>query len=252
MRQRGDKMSEQKISTRARVLAIPAIGAMALGVAVFSRNSSAQDATGTPVASPAASPAAGGTNLAVSTKDIFFDPKTLEGTANVDVTITVTNMGAATHDFTIDELKVQTPMLAPGETAEVKINAPAGDYQYYCSVPGHKEAGMVGTLTLKDASASASTPAASGSGAIEVTANDIYFDPKTLEGAANTDVVINITNKGAATHDFAIKDLNILTDMLQPGASASVTVNAPAGDYQYECTVPGHAEAGMVGTLTLK
>ena len=241
-------MSEQKISTRARVLAIPAIGAMALGVAVFSRNSSAQDATGTPVASPEASPAAGGTNLAVATKDIYFDPKTLEGTANVDVTITVTNMGAATHDFTIDALKVQTPMLAPGETAEVKINAPAGDYEYYCSVPGHKEAGMVGMLTLKDAGAT--TPAASG--AIELTAADIYFDPKTIEGAASTDVVINITNKGAATHDFAIKDLNILTDMIQPGSSVSVTVNAPAGTYQYECTVPGHAAAGMVGTLTLK
>lgn len=241
-------MSEQKISTRARVLAIPAIGAMALGVAVFSRNSSAQDATGTPVASPEASPAAGGTSLAVATKDIYFDPKTLEGTANVDVTITVTNMGAATHDFTIDALKVQTPMLAPGETAEVKINAPAGDYEYYCSVPGHKEAGMVGMLTLKDAGAT--TPAASG--AIELTAADIYFDPKTIEGAASTDVVINITNKGAATHDFAIKDLNILTDMIQPGSSVSVTVNAPAGTYQYECTVPGHAAAGMVGTLTLK
>lgn len=245
-------MSEQKISTRARVLAIPAIGAMALGVAVFSRNSSAQDATGTPVASPAASPAAGGTALSVATKDIFFDPKTLEGTANVDVTITVTNKGAATHNFTIDELKVQTKMLAPGESEDVKINAPAGDYQYYCSVPGHKEAGMVGTLTLKDASAAA-TPAASGSGgALELAAIDINFDPKTLEGAANTDVVINVTNKGVATHDFAIKDLNILTDMIQPGSSVSVTVNAPAGTYQYECTVPGHAPAGMVGTLTLK
>ena len=27
------------------------------------------------------------------------------------------------------------------------INAPAGTYEYYCNVPGHKEAGMVGTLT---------------------------------------------------------------------------------------------------------
>jgi uncharacterized cupredoxin-like copper-binding protein len=29
-------------------------------------------------------------------------------------------------------------------------------------------------------------------------------------------------------------------------------VNAAAGTYQYLCTVPGHAAAGMVGTLTLK
>ncbi|MGI8484578.1 MAG: plastocyanin/azurin family copper-binding protein [Thermomicrobiales bacterium] len=29
------------------------------------------------------------------------------------------------------------------------MNAKAGTYQYYCSVPGHKEAGMVGKLTVK-------------------------------------------------------------------------------------------------------
>jgi nitrite reductase (NO-forming) len=85
-----------------------------------------------------------------------------------------------------------------------------------------------------------------------VTANDIYFDPKTLEGAANTDITITITNKGAAVHDFAIPDLNILSEMIQPGQTVTVTVNAAAGTYQYECTVPGHAAAGMVGMLTLK
>ena len=37
--------------------------------------------------------------------------------------------------------------IAPGATEEVVINAPPGEYEYSCNVPGHKEAGMVGTLT---------------------------------------------------------------------------------------------------------
>jgi uncharacterized cupredoxin-like copper-binding protein len=245
-------VSEQRISTRARVLAIPAVGAMAIGVAVFGRNSSAQDATGTPGASPEASPAASptaGLDLKVSAKDILFDPKTLEGIANKDVKITVTNEGAAVHNFNIDALNVKTKDLNPGESETVTVNGAAGDYEYYCSIPGHKEAGMVGTLTLKDEAASAPAP---GGNTLEVTANDIYFDPKTLEAPANTDVTINITNKGAATHDFYIDALNVQSPMLNPGDTATVKVNGAAGDYEYYCSVPGHKEAGMVGTLTLK
>ena len=39
--------------------------------------------------------------------------------------------------------------MAPGETQEIVVNAPAGTYEYYCNVPGHKQAGMVGTLTVE-------------------------------------------------------------------------------------------------------
>ena len=34
-------------------------------------------------------------------------------------------------------------------TVSMTINAPAGTYIFYCGVPGHKEAGMVGTLTAE-------------------------------------------------------------------------------------------------------
>ena len=30
-----------------------------------------------------------------------------------------------------------------------KVTLAAGTYTYYCSVPGHREAGMQGTLTIK-------------------------------------------------------------------------------------------------------
>ncbi len=113
-------------------------------------------AAGTPVAaaSPAGSPAAAGepaalgTSFTVVSHDIFFDPKELTIPANVAVTLTLPNEGAAPHNFSIDELDISVDQ-APGETHEIEINAPAGTYEFYCNVPGHKEAGMVGTLTVK-------------------------------------------------------------------------------------------------------
>ena len=58
------------------------------------------------------------------------------------------NQGATLHNFSIDELGISVD-IAPGATEEVVINAPAGEYEYYCNVPGHKPAGMDGTLTVQ-------------------------------------------------------------------------------------------------------
>lgn len=100
-------------------------------------------------ATPAASGAAGANQFTVNAIDINFDPKELTIPANTDVKVTVTNKGVLQHDFTIDELKVATKLLNGGQSETVTINAKAGTYQYYCSVPGHKEAGMVGKLVAK-------------------------------------------------------------------------------------------------------
>jgi nitrite reductase (NO-forming) len=61
----------------------------------------------------------------------------------------VTNIGAAAHDFVVDALGIKTPMLNPGDSETVTINAAAGEYEYYCSVPGHKAAGMAGKITVQ-------------------------------------------------------------------------------------------------------
>ena len=64
------------------------------------------------------------------------------------------NDGAGVHDFSIDALGIHVT-LNPGESGDGMINAPAGDYEYYCSIPGHKDAGMVGTLTVSRRDATA-------------------------------------------------------------------------------------------------
>ena len=230
-------------------------------------------------ASAVASPASGGLaqTINLDMEDIKFSKDALTIPANTDVTIHLTNTGVTDHDFSIDALKISTGPVAPGKSVDVKINAPAGTYTYYCNIPGHEAAGMKGTLTVTE-SASAAPGAASPAAAeaspaaspvaspvastvaspaaaaktIEVDMEDIKFSTDTLEIPANTDVTIHLVNKGATDHDFSIDALKISTGNVAPGASVDVKINAPAGTYTYYCNIPGHEAAGMKGTLTVK
>jgi uncharacterized cupredoxin-like copper-binding protein len=155
-------MSEQRISNRARLMAIPAIGAVAVGVAAFGRGGFAQDSTATPSASPSpsaspvatpatdggASTGAAATAVTVTSGDLFFDPKELTIAANTDVQVTLNNSGALAHDWAVRDQNIGTELQNPGGTQTITVNLPAGSYQFYCTVPGHAEAGMVGTLTV--------------------------------------------------------------------------------------------------------
>jgi len=101
-------------------------------------------------ATPAAS--AGGGNAAnemtVTMVDIAFQPSELTIPPDTDVTVSLPNTGASLHNFSIDELGIDVDV-QPGDTGSATINAPAGTYEFYCNVPGHKEAGMLGTLTVQ-------------------------------------------------------------------------------------------------------
>jgi uncharacterized cupredoxin-like copper-binding protein len=49
----------------------------------------------------------------------------------------------------IDALNVKLEHVQPGQTATVSFTPTvAGTYEYYCDVPGHKDAAMKGTLTV--------------------------------------------------------------------------------------------------------
>lgn len=111
---------------------------------------------GEPTVAPtvAGSPEAGGDvtagseqEITVTAHDIYFDPAEITAKAG-NAKFILPNEGAAPHDFSIDELSIQVDMPA-GETQTIEVELPAGTYQYYCNVPGHKEAGMVGTLVVQ-------------------------------------------------------------------------------------------------------
>ncbi|MEJ7838072.1 MAG: plastocyanin/azurin family copper-binding protein, partial [Thermomicrobiales bacterium] len=85
-----------------------------------------------------------------------YDPEQL--TASPGSVITMTNVGVVQHNFVVDDLGGEViPLLNGGESASwtVPADAPLGDHVFYCSVPGHAQAGMDGTLSLVEASAAA-------------------------------------------------------------------------------------------------
>ena len=122
-----------------------------LGLALLgSRVGVAQESSpeASPEASPAATPAAGDNEVTVESYDIYFEPEELSIPADTDVTVKLPNKGVTLHNFSIDELDIDVD-IEPGAEEETIINAPAGEYEYYCNVPGHKPAGMLGTLTVE-------------------------------------------------------------------------------------------------------
>jgi nitrite reductase (NO-forming) len=103
----------------------------------------------TPVEEETAAAGGGGDAVVVHTLDALqFDPSEIEAAPGQE--ITVVNDGVMQHDFVIDELEMATDLLNNGEeqTVTVPDDAEPGEYTYYCSVPGHRQAGMEGTLTI--------------------------------------------------------------------------------------------------------
>lgn len=67
------------------------------------------------------------------------------------VTIAFTNASPVPHNVAIargSTVLGKTPVFAGGATKDLVLKLAAGPYTFYCTVPGHREAGMQGTLTV--------------------------------------------------------------------------------------------------------
>ncbi|MDA0269980.1 MAG: plastocyanin/azurin family copper-binding protein [Chloroflexi bacterium] len=119
----------------------------------------APGATATETTAPAAAAAT------IELQDIKFDVTELSAAAGQTLELTIKNTGMIDHDFTIDEIAgeatvngataasgdwdVHVATVAGGESTLLLTPTTAGTYEFYCTVLGHKEAGMVGTLTVQ-------------------------------------------------------------------------------------------------------
>jgi plastocyanin len=96
----------------------------------------------------------GGSTVDISTpsgSDLAFDQKSVSAKAG-SVTISFDNMQPLQHDVKVADSSGQelggTDLVSDG-TATATVDLQPGTYTFFCSVPGHREAGMEGTLTVK-------------------------------------------------------------------------------------------------------
>jgi plastocyanin len=108
--------------------------------------------TGTPAppSSPAGRQVTTTLQLAANPEgNLSYNTKTLSAKAGT-VTITMTNSSPLEHNVTIASGSTvigATPTFTGGaRTLNLKLKP--GTYTFYCSVPGHRQAGMEGTLTV--------------------------------------------------------------------------------------------------------
>ena len=79
-----------------------------------------------------------------------YEEDSLEAPAG-NVAVAFTNDAPVGHDvvFEQDGSEVARSSVLTGGSETVGFKAKPGEYTYFCSLPGHREAGMEGTLTVK-------------------------------------------------------------------------------------------------------
>jgi plastocyanin len=113
--------------------------------------------TATAPAATSTAPAAGsatGSKLSLSANpsgQLEYNTKSLSAKAG-KVTIAFTNMAPLSHDVAIESSSGQalgsTPVFSGG-TKTLSLELKPGTYKFFCTVPGHRQAGMEGTLTVQ-------------------------------------------------------------------------------------------------------
>lgn len=169
-------------------LSIPAAGMILQACGGEASPAASGDTTSFAVASSNPQTAPEVVELTVVAKDIYFEPAELSAPAGSLVRLTFVNEGVMEHDWQMPGLKSSVvSVITPTETTTARMDSELaaaetgsypyagaaaggqmviefmadtpGAYEYLCVVPGHKEAGMVGTFTVIGDAVAESAPA---------------------------------------------------------------------------------------------
>ena len=86
----------------------------------------------------------------VVARDFSYSPKTIQIEGGKPFTLIMKNMGDIEHDLELTAADGSVIHLhaLPGEEKQKHLNLPVGTYQFECTLPGHKEAGMLGSMVV--------------------------------------------------------------------------------------------------------
>jgi len=139
------------------VLIVAALSVIGLAACGSSSNDNSTTAGSTPASTTPAgggTASAGGSTVDISTPSggsLAFDQKDVSAKAGT-VTINFDNKQPIQHDVKVEDSsgkELGGTDLVSSSTANATVDLQPGTYTFFCSVPGHREAGMEGTLTVK-------------------------------------------------------------------------------------------------------
>jgi plastocyanin len=88
------------------------------------------------------------TTLDIRGGNFYFDPENTDAPQGVDAIKFQSEQGLHTLLFDDDKVPGFKLEASSGESDELKANLKPGKYTIYCDIPGHREAGMEGTITV--------------------------------------------------------------------------------------------------------
>jgi nitrite reductase (NO-forming) len=118
--------------------------------------------------------------VAVTLSEMKIEPASINVAPGQKVKFTVKNAGNMAHDFMV-EGKNGTPMLEPGKSAELTWDGTSASTEAWCTVPGHKEAGMLMKINVTGGGSgghgAAAAPQSGGSGSSDAATIDPNAKP---------------------------------------------------------------------------
>lgn len=208
---------------------------------------------------------------------LIFQETDVSASPSDGLVIEYVNADAIAHTFLFDGAApgFKLAVNAEGDTDVGSAELNPGTYTFYCDIPGHRQAGMEGTLTVtegaaggageggeggapeegggaEEGGAAGAAGGGPGGGTVAVDAGPgLVFNPSELTAPAGQ-ITIEFTNADPLPHTF-------LFDGAAPGFKLSVSSRGDTdsgeaelspGTYTFYCDVPGHRQAGMEGTFT--
>ncbi len=111
--------------------------------------------------------------------------------------------------------------------------------------------GTGGHMGFSGGSSDASSEPVAGAEEVTVRAGDLWFEPERIEASTGAALNITVRNDGAVFHDFTIDELDLMIDVEAGDTVTAGLLDLEPGSYDFYCSVPGHARAGMTGTLVI-
>lgn len=182
--------------------------------------------------------------------DLAFGPsrqagmnaETVEGIVNRQIAIPIRNSIMPAELVTGDDARDVAAYVAK------VAGIPGKDTGELASIGNATEAKPV------EATGASLTLPADPSGALAFVAADADANPGRVTQiiAAAGPLEITMPNESPIQHNVAVQELDAVGEVVGTGGTSEVSLDLKPGTYAFLCTVPGHAEGGMAGELTVK